>query len=124
MQCPKCRAVMEQVEYENIQVDRCTKCQGLWFDLREEEQLQGIEGAESIDTGDEFVGAQFDKLRQINCPHCDTAMKEMRADTDIAIQYEYCPKCQGAFFDAGEFTAYLEDVIVDRFRQYNENRRW
>ncbi|MCK5194738.1 MAG: zf-TFIIB domain-containing protein, partial [Desulfobulbaceae bacterium] len=32
MNCPKCNAMMEKVEYHSIVVDRCTRCKGIWFD--------------------------------------------------------------------------------------------
>ena len=32
LQCPKCKHGMEEVTLEDITIDRCTGCQGLWFD--------------------------------------------------------------------------------------------
>ena len=56
MECPKCKSDMEKVKHGGIEVDRCTNCKGIWFDLLEEEDLKKIEGSESIDIGDEQVG--------------------------------------------------------------------
>ncbi len=39
MKCPKCGADLRTEEYHGIQVDRCTECDGLWFDAGEAEQL-------------------------------------------------------------------------------------
>jgi hypothetical protein len=39
MHCPKCGARMEEVDLAHIKVDRCTGCQGLFFDHGELEIL-------------------------------------------------------------------------------------
>jgi Zn-finger nucleic acid-binding protein len=39
MKCPKCGADLQVEQYEGIEVDRCTECQGVWFDAGEVEQL-------------------------------------------------------------------------------------
>jgi uncharacterized protein len=51
MNCPKCNSVTEKVTYQNIEVDRCTGCKGIWFDLLEHKQLKGMAGSEKIDAG-------------------------------------------------------------------------
>ncbi len=40
MNCPKCIAPMVKVTFHNIEVDRCSNCQGLWFDEFEREELE------------------------------------------------------------------------------------
>ena len=32
MDCPKCQARLEPVQYAGVEVDRCVRCGGLWFD--------------------------------------------------------------------------------------------
>ena len=32
MRCPKCRADMEQIDYEGTEIDRCVICKGIWFE--------------------------------------------------------------------------------------------
>lgn len=39
MKCPKCGAGLVTEEYQNIQVDRCPECDGVWFDAGEVEQV-------------------------------------------------------------------------------------
>ncbi len=42
MRCPKCGHDLATEEYHGLEVDRCTHCDGVWFDAGEVEQL--IEG--------------------------------------------------------------------------------
>jgi acetyl-CoA carboxylase beta subunit len=48
MKCPKCGADLLTEEYQGIHVDRCTKCDGIWFDAGEVEQLLENQTQEGI----------------------------------------------------------------------------
>lgn len=39
MRCPKCGHKLATEEYHGLEVDRCTSCDGVWFDAGEVEQL-------------------------------------------------------------------------------------
>ena len=39
MKCPKCGFDLETEVYHELEVDRCIKCDGVWFDAGEAEQL-------------------------------------------------------------------------------------
>ncbi len=45
LQCPKCGHGMEEVSHDNVTIDRCTHCEGLWFDADEAHLLKGMEGS-------------------------------------------------------------------------------
>jgi hypothetical protein len=45
MKCPKCGADLRTEEYNGIQVDRCTECDGMWLDAGETEELLAREDA-------------------------------------------------------------------------------
>jgi Zn-finger nucleic acid-binding protein len=42
---------MITVPFNSIDVDRCTNCQGLWFDEFEKAELQKLKGSDAIDVG-------------------------------------------------------------------------
>lgn len=116
MQCPKCEAAMEDVSINKMFVKRCTSCQGLWFDRSKHEYLRKQPGSESIDTGDEEVGREFDSKDDIFCPSCSAPMIKMVVADQPHIHYESCSKCFSVFFDAGEFRDYINKDIFDFFR--------
>lgn len=116
MECPKCRSDMEKVTHNKIEVDRCTNCKGIWFDMLEHEKLKAIENSESIDIGEAKVAKEFDKTTKINCPVCQTQMIPMVDRNQPHISYEACTSCYGVYFDAGEFTDYKEETILDFFK--------
>lgn len=113
MQCPKCEKTMETVVFKTVEVDRCTNCRGLWFDMLEHEVLRELKGAETIDTGEPRVGAILDKTQRCNCPNCHTAMIAMVDRDHPGIHYEACTVCFGVFFDAGEFKQYKQHTVSE-----------
>ena len=117
MNCPKCGAGMEIVIFENIEVDRCENCFGLWFDMLEKEDLEMIAHSESIDIGEKRIGEMYNDIRKIDCPKCNVVMIQMIDKTQFHIQYESCPTCFGIFFDAGEFRDLKEHTVIERFKE-------
>jgi hypothetical protein len=43
MRCPKCGDNLEEITFQEIMVDRCTGCQGVWLDSGELERLTAKE---------------------------------------------------------------------------------
>ena len=39
IQCPKCEGTLDELTFDEIQIDRCNKCNGVWLDAGELEQL-------------------------------------------------------------------------------------
>lgn len=116
MECPKCDSNMEKVTFETVEVNRCTNCKGMWFDMLQHEHLKAMQDSESIDIGDAATGREYDKIDRINCPICRTQMIRMVDAKQPHIHYEACTSCYGVFFDAGEFRDYKEETVIDFFR--------
>ncbi|MCZ6855774.1 MAG: zf-TFIIB domain-containing protein [Gammaproteobacteria bacterium] len=117
MQCPKCESEFETFTYQNVEIDRCTNCGGIWFDAQEKEDLERSQGAESIDIGDKRVGRKYNQKRNTNCPKCGIEMLRMADKTQFHIEYEFCPTCLGTFFDAGEFKDLSELTFIERLKK-------
>ena len=41
--CPKCGAPLLAVKFQGVELDKCSRCQGVWLDCGELEQLAGGE---------------------------------------------------------------------------------
>lgn len=117
MECPKCSGALQPVVQDNIEVDRCVQCGGLWFDMLEVDRLRKAKGsATAIDTGDAEVGEQKNEQGKIECPRCHTPMIRMVDMQQHHIWYESCSVCYGKWFDAGEFKDLQQQSVVDFFR--------
>lgn len=122
MECPKCQAQMEVVRFEDVEVDRCIRCGGLWFDLLEQEDLKRRAGSEAIDTGPRWQAAVHDVQGKVFCPIDGTLMVRMVDADQPHIWVESCPVCHGTFFDAGEFTDFKEYTIPELVRHQRRER--
>ena len=56
MNCPKCKAEMELVQIGGIEIDRCTRCKGIWFDQQEQSLIKSARGSHKADTGHGAIG--------------------------------------------------------------------
>jgi Zn-finger nucleic acid-binding protein len=116
MNCPKCTFPMAKVNFGTSVANRCTNCQGLFFDELEKEALRKREIANKLDAGDPKIGQRFNKVARINCPRCGGTMMRMVDWQQPHIWFEQCKVCGGSFFDAGEFKDLSHHTIVDYFK--------
>ncbi|MEA5535886.1 zf-TFIIB domain-containing protein [Crocosphaera sp. XPORK-15E] len=110
LMCPKCGGELQTIIYEDIEVDRCCQCAGIWFDSSEAEELKRRKGSENIDIGKlNWENHQEALDAQIPCPRCGISMIKMLDLDKHPIWYETCSQCQGIWFDAGEFKKYKDN---------------
>ena len=122
LKCPKCLHGMETVKFDGVTIDRCTGCQGLWFDGNEAEQLKNISGSEIVDTGSWRKGHYYNELSDIYCPHCGEQMEKSSDWKQTHIWYEVC-RNHGIFMDAGEFSDFKHESVLDRLRDFFTGKR-
>jgi Zn-finger nucleic acid-binding protein len=116
MNCPKCTFPMAKVSFGGAAADRCTNCQGLFFDELEKETLRKRKIANALDIGDARIGKRFNKVDHIECPRCGGTMMRMVDFQQPHIWFEQCKVCGGSFFDAGEFKDLSHHTILDYFK--------
>ena len=120
--CPTCHPGMEVVVHDEIEIDRCTNCKGLWFDDDEAHRMRQIEKSELVDHGDPVEGWKFDSREDIDCPHCGKRMHKSYDAKQQHIWYEVCHE-HGMFMDAGEFTDLKDESVLDWFRSLIKGNR-
>ncbi|MCY4358116.1 MAG: zf-TFIIB domain-containing protein [Gammaproteobacteria bacterium] len=119
MDCPKCNSAMQELKIETLNgqvvIDKCNGCNGLWFDKGEAEQLKEVWMAEFADSGDPEIGKTYNTVRNIHCPRCGRPMKKVNDVRQKHLEYEICEE-HGMFMDAGEFTDFKYETLLDVFR--------
>ncbi len=105
MKCPACSNMMIVVEHEQIELDYCPDCAGVWFDAGELELLletmqleQSVLSLDSILTSPE--GKSDEKKRK--CPICRRKMKKATVGHDPEVLIDACSRGDGLWFDASE----------------------
>ncbi len=117
MNCPACNNPMITMELQDVEIDHCLKCGGIWLDAGEMEIL--LEDARK-------AKALLDSFRQEiavterprRCPICDKKMvKTLVGRSKPPVLIDTCRRGDGLWFDRGE----LQDVIDKA--QLDENSR-
>ncbi len=107
MQCPVDKESMIVLEYQNVEVDYCVKCRGIWLDAGELELLFGDAGAcAAFLTIGSPADAKGEKPRR--CPTCRVKMTKEATESDPPVIFDHCPNGDGLWFDAGELGQVLE----------------
>jgi len=105
MKCPVCGELMIVVEHEQIELDYCTNCLGVWFDVGELELLletMQLEGA-SLSLDDIFTSPEAKSTeRKRKCPICGKKMKKATVGHEPEVLIDACPRTDGLWFDSGE----------------------
>lgn len=93
------------VEHEQIELDNCTDCAGVWFDAGELELLletmQVEEHTLSLDSILTSPEAKSSEKKR-KCPICGKKMKKATVGHKPEVLIDVCPRGDGLWFDKGE----------------------
>ena len=105
MKCPACSSLMIVVEHENIELDYCLNCKGVWFDsgelelLLESMQLERTSlSLDNILTSPEAESSE----KKRRCPICGRKMKKATVGHEPEVLIDACSQGDGLWFDSGE----------------------
>ena len=111
MDCPVCQIPMVIIEIENIELDYCAQCSGVWFDQGEIELLMekiGLSPSEHPIVFDKLSGPISEAKRR--CPLCHKLM-DKTAFQNQTIVIDQCVENDGIWFDSGETAAAFKAFI-------------
>ncbi len=106
MKCPVCKEPTIVLELDEVEIDYCTSCGGIWLDAGELDLL--IEDEKDR----ELLLSSFQKdaehpERKHRCPICRKKMDKVHVGENKDVLLDKCPDNDGLWFDKGE----LKDVI-------------
>jgi Zn-finger nucleic acid-binding protein len=120
MNCPQCNEQMKESTIDEITINECTHCKGLWFgrgqlDIVKNKVMPDM-GWLDIDVWKEQ--AEFEALRDVNfCPKCRdialTTIKDRTSMTEISI----CTRCNGTWLGTGQFLNLINALIDEANRK-------
>ncbi|MBA7648216.1 hypothetical protein ES703_55999 [subsurface metagenome] len=106
MDCPLCKEPMIVLELEEVEIDHCLSCGGIWLDAGELELLlENSEAKDDLLSSFEVDRNTREKGRR--CPLCLKRMEKVLCGTDKKIRIDKCRRNEGIWFDLGE----LEEII-------------
>ncbi len=109
MNCPICNVPLIAVEREQIEIDYCISCRGLWFD-RGELELLGEKMKLRIDPSALVECPATVTERPRKCPRCGKVMRKEQLAGKGRLVVDRCPDNQGIWFDARELGSMLDQL--------------
>lgn len=108
MDCPVCKTAMIVLEIEQVEIDYCTDCQGIWLDSGELEILLE-DPAQAQQVMNSFAPAQSDETPR-KCPICLKKMDKVLVGAHDGKRelLDRCPRSHGLWFDRGELQHILK----------------
>ena len=112
MDCPGCKEPMVVLELEEVEIDYCAECGGVWLDAGELELL--LEGAEAEERlMNSFACDNKHKEDLVKCPICLKRMEKVSCGEGGKVRLDKCKKNDGIWFDKGELEDVLESAGLD-----------
>ena len=106
MKCPMCdnsRVITQAIE--EVEVERCPECHGIWLDANELETLIGADPKELLREDRVFQSSPGDAGPRLECPRCKGArLIKLNSRLRPGTIVDSCTVCFGTWLDAGEFT--------------------
>ena len=101
MLCPKCRVDLERKQSKGgaAELDRCPKCQGIWFDDGEVAAIIGANAVPQLKIPPNAVTKE-----DLPCPRCGKPLKLFTYPGTVTL-IEACGGCRGLWLDGGEIQA-------------------
>jgi Zn-finger nucleic acid-binding protein len=103
MKCPKCKTEsLKEFLVDEVAVDRCSTCDGVWFDADELGQLLADDARQValLRRGGASLVADGIKGR---CPRDNAELMRVYSAINRAVTIDACPDCRGIWLDGGEF---------------------
>jgi len=111
MECPKCVGILEEKTVEDIKIDVCWACEGIWFDEGELGKIleRDSENFCTVDLGrDELDGKELSDVKDFlneksaKCPRCQKKMEKKPYEKNKSVLTDACPGGCGVWLDGTE----------------------
>lgn len=118
MHCYRCHGEMRKTDREQVLVDRCTQCGGIWLDAGELEMLEKGAGLERAALMQQARHELLEEARRMVsviglCPKCERG--KLSQVKKRGVEIDVCNHCHGLFFDEGELDRVLEEKTDSLF---------
>ena len=114
MDCPVCKdEAMVVLELDQVEIDHCLNCGGIWLDAGELELLLE-DGKEKDELLKSFKADTLSKEKKRKCPICLRAMGKIVCGTEEKVLIDKCRNNDGIWFDKGELDQVIKIGNLDK----------
>jgi len=120
MICPRCKETLCEVKVDEILLDKCNSCGGVWFDFTEMERVI-FKDARTLKS---FLGnakphdqGASDEEDPLKCPRCSDELLPVRSAESLDIQIQACLTCYGRWLDGGEIGRVRDQGLFRKLKE-------
>ena len=131
MNCPRCQEICRIETYEDVEIDRCSACQGIWLDY---EEIVTILKERQVKFSDEDMEAmkarisdnmpEVEEQHQLPCPKCSINMRTVNYQANTGVIIDRCPKNCGLWFDPNELEAVQANAEYWEDQSQKQMTKW
>ena len=108
--CPVDKSGMLKIKIEDIFIDYCPICRGLWFDNGELTALLSKSVNREELTGSSEQNPRYNTFTKY-CPDCSRKLSREICANNLLL--DLCESCHGIWLDGGEFAVLYFDALAD-----------
>lgn len=119
MKCPRCSSVLAEIDYDGVEIELCSGCQGEWLFAGELQKI--VEHHDEVFTSEEIASldavdkeiftAEKDDHDELNCPACEKVqMEHFNYGGTSGVILHKCTECDGIWMDKDELKKIEEFV--------------
>lgn len=112
MKCPVCKEPMIVLELNEVEIDHCTSCDGIWLDAGELELLIEDE-QEREQLLSSFKKDSENREKPYKCPICNKRMDKVYVGENNDVLIDKCTDNDGLWFDKGELKQVIQLAAKD-----------
>ncbi len=109
MKCPKCESTLVAKLFREVEVDRCPKCHGIWFDKDELPDFFGLTRRELRHLQRGRLDEQLNHLEG-ECPRDGKPLLRVISPQNKQVVIDACATCSGVWLDDGELKKLNQSV--------------
>ena len=112
MKCPRDGTTLARVNIAGLELDKCHKCDGIWFDRGELDRLRDLKIPDAEEILERKYGdpdyEEGSVENYMHCPRCPDGRLRRQAYTYVnPVHVDTCDKCYGVWIDDGELNAII-----------------
>ena len=112
MKCPVCKEPMIVLELNEVEIDYCTSCDGIWLDGGELELLIEDEQEREMLLSS-FKKDSENREKPYKCPICNKRMEKVYVGENNDVLIDKCSDNDGLWFDKGELKQVIQLASKD-----------
>lgn len=113
MNCPVCKNPMIILELNQVEIDYCTSCKGIWLDRGELDLI--FSSSEKKEIAKLFSAKNTTSEIKRRCPICKKKMDKVEFE-NTGIIIDRCTNEHGLWCDSGELKSILNTAAVENSR--------